>query len=166
MIGKWLETQPTEVLDRFLECRMIPFRRAVNHGEGCLMGVASGEAVSRIYVSDWWLPALQPLIRRFNRLCQRFAGVSRREQSDYGMLIFRSRYCGLVKEEAVRGYELRGYGEHLTDNFVTMKQARLGGARVGILIRNRVLAIKARRTLQGNWAARVLPGAREPVAVG
>jgi hypothetical protein len=128
MIGQWLDTQPTTVLDRFLECKMVPFTQRSRQGEGCLVGVAVGTAFldDAAAASHGWCDTgglfsqdvSSPLFIgrftvRFNNMCMRLQDGKR---------------CGMDHPWRADGYAL-------------------GGARAAQLIRTRVLRIKARRAL-------------------
>lgn len=102
MIGRFLDKLPPQMADRFLECRMIPFSQSNMRapGEGCLIGVANGSALQGTMDSlDPWLSQdyyahnyVGKYTERFNRLCQRLAGIPRSKQKPHDI------FCGSAWE--------------------------------------------------------------------
>lgn len=118
-VGKWLDTKCTTVQeDRLLTHVLVPFIVDDGRDGGCLGGIAFGYTGQ----DNWFLPGrwfLDDTAERFNRLCQQLIGRKRNSQKPYALL---------TKENPALCY--------------------LGGQRAAVLIRNRILANRLKRTLK------------------
>ena len=125
MLGKWLEQlTPTEE-DRLLTTKLVPFTTFDGVDAGCLVGTAIGcvEHRNQVYSSSLESP-LWEIERGF-------------DQKEMPHERFNKMCCKLV------GVAPLQFWGGLTP------ELRLGGARVAVLIRNRILRNRARRALQG-----------------